>query len=87
MFLVSDGGQTEADGNASAGSTIDLGKLLVGAGEADVETFDLAEPTFTFGFGDARPPCISNLPACPGEPSRTPPATPAADTAAARSAA
>lgn len=32
------------------------------------------------------PPCTSNWPPCPGEPSRTPPATPAADTAAARSA-
>ena len=31
------------------------GKLVVGAGEADLEAFDLSEPAFAFGFGDARP--------------------------------
>ena len=32
---------------------LDLGELVLGAGEADLETLDLAEPAFTLGFGDA----------------------------------
>jgi hypothetical protein len=43
---------TEIDGLA-AGALIDLGELVVGCGEADLEAFDLAEPAFELGFGDA----------------------------------
>jgi hypothetical protein len=32
---------------------VDLGELVAGAGEADLESFDFAEPAFVFGFGDA----------------------------------
>jgi hypothetical protein len=32
---------------------VDLGELVLGAGEADLEALDLAEPAFAFGFGDA----------------------------------
>jgi hypothetical protein len=32
---------------------VDLGELVLGAGEADLEALDLAEPTFAFGLGDA----------------------------------
>ncbi|MGP0023633.1 MAG: hypothetical protein ACLPKE_09750 [Streptosporangiaceae bacterium] len=31
----------------------DLGELVLGAGEADLEALDLAEPAFAFGLGDA----------------------------------
>jgi hypothetical protein len=32
---------------------VDLGELVLGAGEADLEALDLAEPAFAFGLGDA----------------------------------
>ena len=35
-------------------ASVDLGELVVGASEADVQSFDFAEPAFVFGFGDAR---------------------------------
>ena len=38
-------GHAEVDGLA-AGAPVDLGELVVGAGEADLEAFDLAEPAF-----------------------------------------
>ena len=31
----------------------DLGELVLGAGEADLEALDLAEPAFALGLGDA----------------------------------
>lgn len=30
--------------------SVDLGELVFGAGEADFESFDFAEPSFAFGF-------------------------------------
>src|SRR5215469_5562720 len=42
----------DVDGLA-AGAPVDLGKFVVGAGEADFESFDFAEPAFVFGFCDA----------------------------------
>jgi len=47
-----DSGDADVHG-LSAGAPVDLGELVVGAGEADLESFDLAEPAFAFGFGDA----------------------------------
>jgi hypothetical protein len=35
------------------GAAVDLGELVLGAGEADFEAFGFAEPAFAFGFGDA----------------------------------
>src|SRR5215470_5018845 len=32
---------------------IDLGELVIGAGEADLQAFDFAGPALAFGFGDA----------------------------------
>ena len=32
---------------------VELGEFVFGAGEADTEPFDLAEPAFAFGLGDA----------------------------------
>lgn len=42
----------EPDGCSSAGTTVDLGELIRGAGEADLQSFDLAEPALLLGFGD-----------------------------------
>ncbi|MEU2494082.1 hypothetical protein [Streptomyces sp. NPDC007883] len=35
------------------GTPVDLGELILGVGEADLESCDLAEPAFALGFGDA----------------------------------
>jgi hypothetical protein len=32
---------------------VDLGELVVGAGQADLQSLDFAGPAFAFGFGDA----------------------------------
>jgi hypothetical protein len=32
---------------------VDLGELVLGAGEADLESLDLAKPAFASGLGDA----------------------------------
>lgn len=32
---------------------VDLSELVLGAGEADLEALDLAEPSFAFGLGNA----------------------------------
>jgi hypothetical protein len=47
------GGQTEVDRAGSARALVELREFPFGAGEADFETFDLAEPTLALGFGDA----------------------------------
>ena len=39
----------------------DLGEFVFGAGEADLESFDLAEPAFAFGFGYAGFEVVANL--------------------------
>jgi hypothetical protein len=45
-------GQTEVDSGWGR-APVDLGEFVVGSGEADLESFDFAEPAFVFGFGDA----------------------------------
>ena len=39
-------------GEAGA-SGVELSEFVFGAGKADLEAFDLAEPSFAVGFGDA----------------------------------
>jgi hypothetical protein len=39
----------------------DLGEFVVGAGEADLESFDFAEPAFVFGFGYAGCEAVADL--------------------------
>jgi hypothetical protein len=51
---VAVGGHAEADGLGSAGEgELDLGELVAGGGEADLESFGLAGPALAFGLGDA----------------------------------
>ncbi|MCX5107189.1 hypothetical protein OOK13_01250 [Streptomyces sp. NBC_00378] len=52
-LLVSEGRQAKVDGSAVAGPAVDLGELVLGAGETDAESFDLAEPAFALGLRDA----------------------------------
>jgi hypothetical protein len=40
---------------------VELGELVVGAGEAELESFDLAEPAFAFGLGDAGDQVVADL--------------------------
>jgi hypothetical protein len=54
-------GHAEADGGTGLRAPVDLGDLVVGAGEADLESFNLAEPAFAFGFGDAGGEVLADL--------------------------
>lgn len=40
---------------------IDVGKLLLGAGEADLEAFNLVEPAFALGLGDAGDEVVADV--------------------------
>lgn len=46
---------------SSPGSPGDLGELVVGAGEADLQTFNLAEPPFAFGLTDPGDQVVADL--------------------------
>ena len=47
-------GHAELDcGGLPPQGRVDLGELVVGAGEADLQSVDFAEPALAFGFGDA----------------------------------
>jgi hypothetical protein len=43
------------------GAPVDLGELVLGAGEADFEAFDFAGPAFALGFGDAGQQVVTDL--------------------------
>jgi hypothetical protein len=40
---------------------IEPAELLLGASQADLETFDLAEPAFRLGFGDSGDQVVADL--------------------------
>jgi hypothetical protein len=42
-------------GGWPAGASVDLGEFLLGAGEADLESFDLAGPALAAGVGNTSP--------------------------------
>ena len=44
-----------------SGAPVELCELVLGAGEADLESFDLAEPALAFGFGDAGDQVVADL--------------------------
>jgi hypothetical protein len=56
-----DGGGAELDGCVAVGAAVELGELVVGAGEADLEAFDLAEPAFPLRLGDAGEQVVADL--------------------------
>src|SRR5882757_1736154 len=41
--------------------SVDLRQFVHGAGQADLESFDLAEPAFALGFGDAGVEVVADL--------------------------
>lgn len=54
-------GDAEVDSRVLIAVAIKLAELLLGAGEADLETFDLAEPAFPPGFGDSGDQVVADL--------------------------
>ena len=44
-----------------AGAPVDLCEFVFGASQADLKPFDLAEPAFTFGLGDAGVEVVADL--------------------------
>jgi hypothetical protein len=43
------------------GEVVELGEFLAGAGEADLQPVDLAEPALLAGFGDAGVQVVADL--------------------------
>lgn len=58
---VAECGYSEVDGGGSAGALVELGEFVFGSGEADLESFDFAEPVCAFGFGDADVKVVADL--------------------------
>jgi hypothetical protein len=54
-------GDAKVYGRVLPVALIELAELLLGASEADLETFDLAEPAFRLGFGDADDQVVADL--------------------------
>src|ERR1035441_8642713 len=62
FLLRADGDRgAEADRAVAPGATVDLGELVPGAGEADFQALDFAEPAFALGFGDAGQEIVADL--------------------------
>jgi hypothetical protein len=51
----------EFHGFAVADAPVWLGELVLGPGEADLESFDLAQPAFAFGLGDPGGQVVADL--------------------------
>jgi hypothetical protein len=49
---MGESGHADGHGETACGG-VELGDLLLGASEADLESFDLAEPAFAVRLGDA----------------------------------
>ena len=59
---VGEGGDAKIDsGRAAGGDLVHLSEFVVGAGEADFQSFGLAEPAVRFGFGDAVQEVVADL--------------------------
>lgn len=55
------GGDAQVHGRRLPADPIELAELLLGAGQADLETFDLAEPALRLGFGDLDDQVVADL--------------------------
>jgi hypothetical protein len=51
----------DVDHCAAADDLVDLAEFLLGACEVNLESFNLTEPAFTFGFGDAGHQVVADL--------------------------
>jgi hypothetical protein len=59
--ICCESGHSEVDGSRGVGALVDLGEFVGGAGEADAESFDFAEPSFAFGLGDPGEEVVADL--------------------------
>ncbi|MGW2426743.1 hypothetical protein ACWC0C_47745 [Streptomyces sp. NPDC001709] len=59
--ITTRGGDAKVHGRRLLLAPIELAELLLGTSQADLKTFDLAEPAFLFRFGDAVNEVVSNL--------------------------
>ncbi|MET9074703.1 hypothetical protein [Streptomyces sp. NPDC004232] len=59
--ITTGGGDAQVHGRRLPVAPIELAELLLGADEADLETFDLAEPAFCLGFGDSGDQVVADL--------------------------
>src|SRR5450756_253928 len=57
------GWDAELDGlsGSGAGHLVDLGEFGAGSGEADLEAFDFAEPSFAAGFFDSGEQVVADI--------------------------
>ncbi|MFE9679352.1 hypothetical protein ACFYO5_35445 [Streptomyces sp. NPDC006259] len=57
-----EGGNSQVNGLLLLGDLyVELAEFLLGASQADLETFDLAEPAFRLGFGDSGDQVVADL--------------------------
>ncbi len=56
-----EGRHADIDWCGERGAPVELGEVVVGSGEADLESFDFAGPAFAFGFGDAGDEVVADL--------------------------
>ncbi|MFJ5902016.1 hypothetical protein ACIQFZ_43535 [Streptomyces sp. NPDC093064] len=55
------GGDAKVNGRMLPVAPIELAELLLGASQADLETFDFAEPAFRLGFSDSGGQVVADL--------------------------
>ncbi|MGH3224521.1 MAG: hypothetical protein ACRDPY_38545 [Streptosporangiaceae bacterium] len=59
---VGEGWHAQVDGGVLAGGEpVELGELVLCCGEADLESFGFAEPSFAEGFGDSDGEVVADL--------------------------
>ncbi|MGY0065840.1 hypothetical protein ACWZEH_03140 [Streptomyces sp. QTS137] len=59
--ITTRGGNAKVHGRMLPVDLIELAELLLGASQADLETFDLAEPAFPLSFGDSGDQVVADL--------------------------
>ncbi|WP_326615848.1 hypothetical protein OG863_01295 [Streptomyces decoyicus] len=59
--ITTRGGDAKAHDHMLPVAPIEPAEPLLGAGQADLETFDLAEPAFRLGFGDSGDQVVADL--------------------------
>ena len=59
--ITTRGGDAKVHGRMLPVAPIELAELLLGASQADLESFNLAEPAFAFGLGDAGDQVVADV--------------------------